>query len=112
MSAGTVFLIAGIAAVFGFGRDIVGLLFKGRRMVSESKARADHEPYEMSTVILGNAKAVVDVQSALMIELKVSVEDEKKRRVSAEAELAAVRVELESTKQDLYAALLREHRER
>lgn len=111
MSAGTIFLIAGIAGVFGFGRDIIGLLFKSRKIMTEGQSRASREPFELNNIILNSTKEAVDLQAAMMVELRVSLEEERKARVMAVAEAAALKVQLEATKQDLYSALLRAHKE-
>lgn len=111
MSAGTVFLIAGIAAVFGFGRDIIGLLFKSRKMISESKSRADREPYDLNAIILDNTKEAVAVQSALLLELRTSVAEERKGKLEAQATSAALQLQLDDTKKELYSALIRLHKE-
>lgn len=92
MNWAILFPVAAVAAVFGFGRDLLGLVVRNRRKYIESGREQIMQPLEVHGIVLKDTKDVLAVQSTLLLELRNSVADLDRRRVQAEAERDAMAV--------------------
>jgi hypothetical protein len=77
MNVSMVFLVAAIGAVFAFGRDVVQLIIKRRKSISESEGRGLRAPEEMHGLVISNAAAAIELQSAAMVEVRATLEQER-----------------------------------
>lgn len=108
MNVATIFLLSAIVGVAAFGRDIIGALFKQRKRLTEDKARAIREPYEVTRIIMDSTNEAVSLQATLLLEVRTSLEEERKGRMAALADVADLKSRLESSEQrqrELYILL-------
>lgn len=94
MNWSAVFVVAAIAAVYGFGRDILrGILDRKKAMV---KAEQDTIMAPLAThgIILADTEKAIALQSALMVQGRADLAAEQKRRIEAESERDALKKRL------------------
>jgi hypothetical protein len=82
VNASTVFLIAAIGGAFAFSRDIVQLIIRRRKRLSEEEERGLRAPEEMHGIVISNTKAAMELQSAAMMEVRLTLEEERKERAA------------------------------
>lgn len=90
-----VFIIAALAAVYGFGRDVLRSILDRRKALVKSEQDAIMAPLATHGIILQDTEKAIALQSALMVQGRADLAVEQKRRIEAEAERDALQRRLE-----------------
>ena len=110
MNASTVFLIAAIGGAFAFSRDLVAVIVRRRRRLSEEEERGLRVPEEVHGIVISNTKAAMELQSAAMMEVRLTLEEERKERlveVAKHAETQRRLADVTAERDDLIIRLAR-----
>jgi hypothetical protein len=102
MSDGTIFLVVALVTLIAYGRDLFSAARTRGKRLDKDAERAHREPFEMSNIILDSTKEAVDVQTAVLLDLRMSLEDEMRKRKIAEQER-------DTAKRELYAYIVEQH---
>lgn len=86
-------IMAAIAGTFAGLRDIVGAFRKARQRLTEAERAAIREPIEVRTLVLDSTKQAVELQSAVLLQVRNSLIEAEKRAGEAEAERDRLRDE-------------------
>lgn len=79
-------IMAAIAGTFAGLRDIVGAIRKARRRLTEAEREAIREPIEVRTLVLDSTKQAVELQAAVLLQIRTSLIEAEKRADAAEKE--------------------------
>lgn len=96
---GAVSVIASLAVVYGFGRDILKSILDKRKAVLKSEQDQIMAPLKAHGIVLEDATQSFTLQSALLLQGRVDLQDERKRRIEAESELDILKDRLKAAEQ-------------
>lgn len=85
MNWDAIFVIAAIAAVYGFGRDILRGMLDRRKKLVESEQQQMMQPMKVHGIVLDDTEKAIAIQSTLMVQSRADLLAEQKRRIEAEA---------------------------
>lgn len=108
MNVSTVFILAGIAGVVTFARDIVAQIRTHYRNVTERERAQLREPVEIRGMILDNTRDAVSLQSALLLDLRQDVTRLRDENAIKDLEIAELRKKnagYEKQISDLYSVI-------
>lgn len=83
---GAVSIIASIAVVYSFAREILKSVLDKRKAVIKSGQDQIMAPLKVHGIVLDDADKAITMQSALLVQGRADLQAEQKRRIEAESE--------------------------
>lgn len=83
---GAVSIIASIAVVYSFAREILKSVLDKRKAVIKSGQDQIMAPLKVHGIVLDDADKAITMQSALLVQGRADLQGEQKRRIEAESE--------------------------
>jgi hypothetical protein len=81
-----VFVIAALAAVYGFGRDILKSVLDKRKKLIKGEQDTIMAPLVTHGIVLKDTEMAIAAHSALLLQGRVDLTAERERRIQAESE--------------------------
>ena len=92
---GAVSIIASIAVVYSFARDLLKSVLDKRKAAIKSEQDQIMAPLVTHGIVLKDTEMAIAAQSALLVQGRLDLDAERKRRIEAESERDALKLRLD-----------------